>query len=294
MQDSMGVNDIAFPHLGLYLRNVPQFFSIFGFQIAFYGLFIGIGMISGILLAQKRAKKSGQDPEMYGDFAIYAIIASVIGARLFYVIFSWDFYKNDLLSIFNIRQGGLAIYGGVIVAFADAFVYSNIKKIDPLLLLDTAVPALILGQIIGRLGNFTNREVFGEYTNSLFAMRLPIDAVRYSDISEAHFAHMAEGVNYIQVHPTFLYEMLWNGAILTIMILYTKHKKFVGEISLIYLGGYGLGRGILEGIRTDRLTIPGTQLYVNQILAYGLFIFALCAWIVIRIRLHKSHRHLKK
>ncbi|MDR0963798.1 MAG: prolipoprotein diacylglyceryl transferase [Clostridium sp.] len=288
MQETMGRWDIAFPHLGLYFKDVPKSFSVFGFEIAYYGVFIAIGMLSGIFLAQRRAKKSGQDPEMYGDFAIYAIIASVLGARIFYVIFAWESYRNNFWSVFNIREGGLAIYGGVIMAFVSAYVYCKIKKKSALLLLDTAVPGLILGQIIGRLGNFMNREVFGEYTNSFLAMRLPTAAVRASDVSAAHLSHMVDGTNYIQVHPTFLYEMLWNGLILTIMLLYTKHKKFTGEISLIYLGGYGLGRGILEGIRTDRLTIPGTELYINQILAFSLFAFSLITWIVIRVKLYQK------
>jgi phosphatidylglycerol:prolipoprotein diacylglycerol transferase len=290
MQDMMASGDIAFPYLGIYLKDVPKTFSILGFQIAYYGVFIAIGMLSGILLAQRRAKKSGQDPEMYGDFAIYAIIASVLGARIFYVIFAWESYRNDFWSVFNIREGGLAIYGGVIMAFVSAYVYCKIKKKSALLLLDTATPGLILGQIIGRLGNFMNREVFGEYTNNFLTMRLPTAVVRAGDVSPAHLANMVDGTNYIQVHPTFLYEMMWNGLILAIMLLYTKHKKFTGEITLIYLGGYGLGRGILEGIRTDRLTIPGTGLYINQLLAFSLFAFSLITWIVIRVRLHQKNQ----
>jgi phosphatidylglycerol:prolipoprotein diacylglycerol transferase len=282
MQQIMEAGDIAFPHLGLYLHDVPKGFTIFGFFIALYGVFIGIGVISGICMAAHQAKISGQDPDLYWDFAIYAVIASIIGARIFYVIFEWDSYKDNLLSIFNVREGGLAIYGGVIVAFLSLFVYGKIKKKSPLLMGDTATPGLILGQIIGRLGNFTNREVFGEYTDSLFAMRLPVESVRARDISVGLQAHIQAGTNYIQVHPTFLYEMLWNGLILTVMLLYSKHKKFTGEICLIYLGGYGLGRFILEGIRTDRLFVPGTELPANQILAGMMFLFALVTDIVVR------------
>jgi phosphatidylglycerol:prolipoprotein diacylglycerol transferase len=288
MQQIMEVGDIAFPHLGLYLHDVPKGFTVFGFFIAFYGVFIGIGVISGICMAAHQAKVSGQDPDLYWDFAIYAVIASIIGARIFYVIFEWDAYRDNLLSIFNVREGGLAIYGGVIVAFLSLFIYGRIKKKSPLLMGDTATPGLILGQIIGRLGNFTNREVFGEYTDSLFAMRLPVEAVRARDISANIQAHIEAGTNYIQVHPTFLYEMLWNGLVLTVMLLYSKHKKFTGEICLIYLGGYGLGRFILEGIRTDRLFVPGTELPANQILAGMMFLFALVTDIVVRSR--KKHK----
>ncbi|MDE6203446.1 MAG: prolipoprotein diacylglyceryl transferase, partial [Lachnospiraceae bacterium] len=109
--------DIAFPNLGIYLKNVPKSFSVFGFEIALYGVIIGIGVLAGILMAEKVAKMSGQDSDMYWDFAIYAVIFSIIGARIYYVIFAFDQYKNNLLGIFNIRQGGLAIYGGVIAAF---------------------------------------------------------------------------------------------------------------------------------------------------------------------------------
>lgn len=150
---------------------------------------------------------------------------SVIGARIYYVIFAWDYYKDNLLSIFNTRNGGMAIYGGVIGAFLTLFIYCKTKKISPFRLGDLCVPGLILGQAIGRWGNFMNREVFGEYTDNFLAMRLPIEAVRSRDISENVAAHIVEGTNYIQVHPTFLYESLWNLMILLIMLVYRKHKS---------------------------------------------------------------------
>ncbi|MCM1134902.1 MAG: prolipoprotein diacylglyceryl transferase [Clostridium sp.] len=280
--------DIAFPNLGIYLRNVPKGFSVFGFEIALYGVIICCGVIAGILLAARQAKATGQDPDMYWDFAIYAVIISIIGARIYYVIFEWDMYKDNLLSIFNIRQGGLAIYGGVIGGFSTLFAYAWLKKQKAFLMADTAVPGLILGQAIGRWGNFTNREVFGEYTDNLLAMRLPVEAVRSRDISEALAAHIAEGTNYIQVHPTFLYESLWNLGILALMLLYRKHKKFDGEIALLYLGGYGLGRAWIEGIRTDQLYLPGTTVPVSQVLAAVLFLGAAVCDIVVRIKLKKK------
>ncbi len=275
MQDIMNVTDISFPHLGIYLNNVPKSFSIFGFQIALYGIIIGIGVLCGGLMASYIAKKENLDSEVIWDFAIYAIIFSIIGARIYYVIFQWDMYKDNLLNIFNLRNGGLAIYGAVIAAFATLWVYCKVKKHSFLQIADICVPGLVLGQVIGRWGNFTNREVFGEYTDNLLAMRLPVDAVRSIDISENVARHIAEGTNYIQVHPTFLYESLWNLILLVMMLLYRQHKQFQGEMWLLYLGGYGLGRAWIEGIRTDTLFIPHTTIAVSQVLAIVLFVVAL-------------------
>ena len=248
----MNAGDIAFPHLGIYLENVPRSFSVFGFEIAFYGLIIGIGVLAGILMAVHQAKVTGENPDTIWDFAIYAVIFSVIGA------------------------------------FLTLLIYCRIKKINPFRLGDLCVPGLILGQIIGRWGNFMNREVFGEYTDSFLAMRLPIEAVRSRDISENVAAHIIDGTNYIQVHPTFLYESLWNLMILILMLVYRKHKKFEGEICLLYFGGYGLGRFWIEGIRTDTLFIPGTTLAVSQVLSLCMVIFAVVTDVVVRIHLEKQ------
>jgi len=162
------------------------------------------------------------------------------------------------------------------------------KKLNPFQIGDTGVLGLILGQAIGRWGNFTNREVFGEYTDSLFAMRLPLEAVRSRDISESIAAHITDGVNYIQVHPTFLYESAWNLFLLIIMLCYRKRKKFHGEICLLYLGGYGLGRFIIEGIRTDTLFLPGTTIPVSQVLALVLVVFAVVAEVIVRSMIKKG------
>ena len=261
--------NIDFPNLGIHLEHVGKTISVFGFEIAYYGIVIGLSVVAGILMAAHLAKKTGQDPDIYYDLAIYAVILSVIGARLYYVIFSWEYYKDDLLSIFNLREGGLAIYGGVIAAVITVAVYCKIKKLSFGVLVDTASPGLILGQIMGRWGNFFNREAFGEYTDSLFAMRLPLDAVRSSDVTDMmrRNIEVLDGINYIQVHPTFLYESLWNVGVLLIMLWWRKYKKFDGEILLTYLFGYGVGRFWIEGLRTDQLLIPGTGVAVSQVLA---------------------------
>lgn len=288
MQDMMGNMDIAFPNLGIYLRNVPKSFTVFGFQIALYGVIIAVGVLAGVLLAAHVAKLEKLDADVIWDFAIYAIIFSIIGARIYYVVFRWDAYKDNLLEVFNLRNGGLAIYGAVIAAFLTLWIYCRKKKQSFLQLADICVPGLVLGQVIGRWGNFTNREVFGEYTDSLLAMRLPTQMVRAGDISEKIAAHMAEGTNYIQVHPTFLYESLWNLALLALLLFYRRHKKFEGEQWLLYLGGYGLGRAWIEGIRTDTLFIPHTTVAVSQVLAAVLFVVSLAADLFIRRQLKKN------
>ena len=290
MQEIMNAGDIAFPHLGIYLHNVPKGFDIFGFQIAFYGVIIGIGVLCGVLMAAHVARRENMDPDVIWDFAIYAIIFSIIGARLYYVVFRWEVYRDNLPEVFNLRNGGLAIYGAVIAAFLTLFVYTRVKKQSFLQMVDVCVPGLILGQAIGRWGNFMNREVFGGYTDNPVAMRLPIDAVRSRDITESVAMHIAEGANYIQVHPTFLYESLWNLLVLLLMLLYRKHKKFRGEIWLLYLGGYGLGRFWIEGIRTDQLYLTGTTIPVSQLLAAVCVAVAVIADIVVRVRLRVKNK----
>ena len=260
---------IDFPNIGIHLESVGDHITVFGFDIAYYGIIIGIGILVGLLIAVAEAKRTGQKEEDYYDLAIYAVIFAIIGARAYYVIFSWDMYKDDLLSILNIRQGGLAIYGGVIAAVITVLIFARIKKLSAPLLMDTAGLGLVAGQMIGRWGNFFNREAFGEYTDSLLAMQLPVDAVRRSDITDLMREHMetVDGVSYIQVHPTYLYESLWCMMVLIIMLLYRKHKKFDGEVFLVYLLGYGLGRVWIEGLRTDQLLLPVVGLPVSQILA---------------------------
>nr|WP_292203560.1 prolipoprotein diacylglyceryl transferase [Butyrivibrio sp.] len=288
MPDIMGKMDIAFPHLGLYLKDVPKSFSVFGFSIAMYGVIIGLGFLVALLIISRVAKWSDQNPDDYWDLAIYIIIFSIVGARLYYVIFAWDYYKDDLLSIFNTRNGGLAIYGGVIAGFTTLFIYTRIRKKNFFLLGDTIMFGLVFGQTMGRWGNFTNREAFGEYTDNLFAMRLPVEMVRSGEITELMKAHMSDATNYIQVSPTFLYESMWNLCLFVLMLLYFKHRKFVGENILLYLGGYGLGRAWIEALRTDQLKIPVLGLPVSQVLAICLVIFAVVTDIIVRIRLKKK------
>ena len=261
--------DIRFPHLGIEIASLGKGITIGGFTIAFYGMIIAFGMVMGYLMTAFQAKRTGQEPDLYLDLALWDIVFAVIGARIYYVVFSWDYYKDNLLQIFNTRGGGLAIYGGVIAGVITTIIFGKVRKQNFFQLLDTACVGLITGQIIGRWGNFCNREAFGGYTNGLFAMQLKESDVASSNLTHAVLKHIVEidGTRYIQVHPTFLYESLWNVGVLIILLLFTKPRKYNGQIFLIYLLGYGLGRVWIEGLRTDQLIFFGTGVAVSQVLS---------------------------
>ncbi len=269
---------INFPHLGIYLDHVGKSISVFGFEIAYYGIIMGSSILLGLFLAEREAKRTGQDPDTYTDMIIYAIIFSIICARAYYVIFLWGNCKDNLLSIFNLRQGGIAIYGSLIGAVATVYVYCKVKKLSFLQMTDTACMGLVAGQILGRWGNFFNREAFGGYTDGLLAMQLPVSAVRAHEITDEMWAHVQVigGEQFIQVHPTFLYESLWNLGVICFLYWYRTRKKFQGELFLVYLLGYGLGRVWIEALRTDQLQIGNTGIPVSQLLAGVLILFSLC------------------
>ncbi len=266
---------VRFPHLGITLTNVIKSFSVGGISIAMYGVVLAVAMMTGLLLVMKVAKATGQKEDDYFDFGIIAIIVAVICARIYYVVFSWDYYSNHLAEIFNLRKGGLAIYGGVIGGVLTALVFCHIREIDWRDALDTACIGLVWGQAVGRWGNFFNREAFGDYTDNLLAMQLPVSDVRASEITDAMRAHIQtiDGVEYIQVHPTFLYESIWNLGVLAILLLvmfrFTKRKTLT--VFLLYLLLYGAGRFWIESLRTDQLILFGTGLPVSQVLS-GLFV----------------------
>lgn len=286
--------DISFPNLGIELDHVGKSIDVFGFQIAYYGIIIGAAILIGFMIAVHEAKRTRQNPEDYLDMGIIGVIMGIAGARIYYVVFSWDMYKDNLLDIFNLRQGGLAIYGGVIGAVIAVFILARVKHLSPFQIFDTVALAILNGQMLGRWGNFFNREAFGEYTDSLFAMRLPLDAVRSGDVTEQMRAHMETigGVDYIQVHPTFLYESVWCAVLLVLLVLYRKHKKYEGELFLLYVFGYALGRVWIEGLRTDQLLLPGIGLPVSQLLAGVIVVTAGGALLYLR-KNHKTMPLLK-
>ena len=278
---------IDFPHLGIFLEHVGKNISVKGFDIAYYGITIAVAILFAMLLVFVRAKHSGQDVNDYENLAILGIIFGIIGARIYYVIFSWSDYREDIKSVFNIRQGGLAIYGGIIAGFLTAYLYAKVKKLSFWQVADTVCIGFPAGQMIGRWGNFFNREAFGEYTDSLFAMRLPIDAVRASDVTDKMREHVTavDGVRTIQVHPTFLYESAWCLVILIILLVMSYRGKnlFTGQVFLTYLGLYGLGRVLIEGLRTDQLKVGPVA--VSQVLSGVLVI--LCFGLILRRRKHR-------
>lgn len=278
---------IIFPNLGIEIGYFPTGFSIGNFRIAFYGIIIAIGMILAVFVAMKIAGKTNQSKDNYVDIAIVSIICAIIGARLYYVLFSLDYYIANPLEIFNVRGGGLAIYGGVIGGFLGGFIVCRVKRIKYLRVLDTAAPGIVLAQAIGRWANFVNREAFGEYTDGLFAMQIRFTEVNVNNVTELMRENMEtiNGVKYIQVSPTFLYESIWCLAVFILIMIFRKFQRYNGEVLLWYIGGYALGRAWIEGLRTDALYIGHTAIPVSQLLSIALVTGAFAILLYNRIRL---------
>ena len=266
--------DLYFPNLHIGIEHLVNHISIFGFPIAFYGMIIGCGMLLGLFVATKEYVRSGYKADDIQDFALWVIVLGIIGARIYYVIFEWDYYSKHLLEIPNIRQGGLAIYGGVLMALFTCIVYTRKKKLDFFPMADAGVLGLILGQAIGRWGNFFNAEAFGGYTDSLLAMRIKESIVNPAMINENVRSHilLLDDISYIQVHPTFLYESVWNLCVFFFLLWFSKRKKFKGQVFLLYLGLYGFGRFFIEGLRADSLMLFGTGIAVSQALSLVLLL----------------------
>ena len=288
--DTSGAASIIFPHLGISLGYFPSSINIFGkFSIAFYGLIIAIGMVMAVIVAMAWAKKTHQDTDDYVDLAIFVIIFGIIGARIYYVLFTLDYYIANPAEIFNIRGGGMAIYGGVIGGIIAGFVVCKVKKIRFLRAFDTVAPGLVLSQAIGRWGNFFNREAFGEYTDSLFAMQIKYDEVGgvVTDLMKENMVTI-DGVQYIQVAPTFLYECALCLLIFILILIFRRYQQYNGEVSLWYLGAYALGRAWIEGMRTDSLMVWNTNIAVSQLLSVGVFAGAFVLLLINRIRLNRK------
>lgn len=265
--------EIWFENLGIKIDKLDRVaFSVFNIDIYWYGIIIAIGIIVGLTLSLKEAKRTGQDTAFYTDGLVFATIVSVVFARAYYVIFSWDYYKNHLGKIFSLRDGGIAIYGAIIGGALSVMIYCKIKKVNFFKVCDTCAFGLLAGQIIGRWGNFVNREAFGGYTDSLFAMRYLKEQAAMLPKDVVDNIVTVGDTQYIQVHPTFLYESVWNLGVLIMLYIFRKHKKFDGEIASLYFIAYGIGRFFIEGLRTDALMIGSTNLAISQVLSVVLVV----------------------
>ena len=211
----------------------PVAFEIFGLEIRWYGILISVGILLGALVAIHRAKKEGIHEDRIIDLLIIAIPAAVIGARAHYVIFNWKYYSVNISQIFNIREGGLAIHGGVLAAVLTGYFYCKVKKIDFWKMADICAPSIILGQAIGRWGNYVNQEAYGRPTN------LPWGII----------------IDGVKVHPTFLYESIWNFLVFFFLLWYDSKKRFDGELLLLYAILYSVIRFFIEGLRVDSLML---------------------------------------
>lgn len=252
-------NIISFPNLGMEFKVSRVAFSVFGTEIYWYGLIIVFGLLLAFLYAVCEAKKTDVSQDDLLNLFILCVPSAVVGARLYYVLFSFSDYKNNLLEIFNIRGGGLAIYGGIIATALAIICYCKVKKLKKGKIFDILAVGLLIGQAIGRWGNFVNGEAFGSKTDSLFAMKIISDGVLTANM----------------VHPTFLYESVWNFFGIFALLVYKRRKLFCGEIFAAYMVWYGFGRMLIERLRADSLYIGGfkVSLLVSAfILITGIFV----------------------
>lgn len=266
---------IRFPNLGLEFDYVPKSFQIFGFEITIYGILIAVGMILGISFVVLEAKRSNQDQDKYLDMIILSLAAAVVGARLSYVGFNWTLYKGNPMEIFNLRGGGVWFYGGLLGGVLAAALFCRASHLSFWQMADTSALGLLIGQAVGRWGNLFNRESFGEYTDGILAMQLPISAVRSGEVTQLMRENLISegGVSFIQVSPVFLYESLWCLLLFLILLAVKRKKKFHGEVFMLYLAGYGLGRFCFEWLRTDSLMIPGTKIPAGLVISAALVLF---------------------
>lgn len=262
---------ISFPHLGISLDLDRVAFSIGGFAIYWYGIIIAMGFLLAVLYAFRRTKEFGLKQDDIIDGLIITVPLAIIGARLYYVLFNFSTYfgANAVKSPFDIRDGGLAIYGGVIATVLGIFLVTRYKKHKIAPYLDITSLGLLIGQCIGRWGNFFNCEAFGDYTDSLFAMRLDANAAGSIDpqaLAEMNRKAVEGGYSgFIQVHPTFLYESVWNLVGFVAIHFLSKKRKYDGQVFFMYLFWYGLGRVWIESLRTDSLMLGSIR--VSQLLA---------------------------
>lgn len=256
---------VQFPGLGLEFHLNRIFLTIFGLRIHWYGVIVVSGMFFAVLYAMKRSRLFGITPEQVSDIALYAIMGGMVGARAYYVIFSWDYYQHHPDEIIKIWEGGIAIYGGILGGVLTGYLLCRLWKIPKLPLLDLAAGSLLLGQSIGRWGNFVNIEAFGSNTTLPWGMTGPA-VVSYLTAKQGELARLGITVDpNLPVHPTFFYESMWCLAGFLFLLWYAARRRYNGEMILIYCAWYGFGRFLIEGLRTDSLMLGPFR--VSQILA---------------------------
>lgn len=270
---------INFPNLGLNFESVGYGISIFGIEISYYGILLAVALLAGVGMILLEAGYTGQHPEDYLELVLVAMPVSIIGARIFYVLFSWGAYKSSFVRILYFWEGGYSFYGGAIAAFVIILVYTKMRQMWTAEVLDTLTIGLVIGQAIASFGSFFNREGFGEYTEGIFAMQLPIEILRIGDVTDKMRNHMTvvDGVRYVQVTPLFLYRVAVCVILFVGLYLYRKNKDFDGEIFLIYLAVDSASRVWMEGIRTDALLLPALHWPVSKVMAGILFVAAVVA-----------------
>ncbi len=280
---------VRFPNLGLEFEYVPVSVRVFGFEITFFGILLAVGMLLGMVFVVLEAKRKKQDANLYLGMMIFGLAGGFIGARFFYVLLSWSVYKTDIMKVFDTRNGGMVFYGGLLGGVLAAAIFCRIKKAAFMEMADVAVKGLLIGQIIGRWGNFFNRESFGEYTSNVLTMQLPLSNVRAGEVTPWMRENLVtiDNVSYIQATPLFLYESIWCLLLLLLLFVWNRRKLFAGEIFMRYLAGYGFGRFFIEWIRTDKMFLPGTDIAVNQAISAGLFLLFTVVVIVKRIMAKK-------
>jgi len=264
----MNFVEVKFPGLGIDLNVSPVAFSIGTLEVYWYGILIAMAIVLAVVLAVKHSKELNFPEGLVYDTILMIIPCAIIGARLYFVICNWDYYSKDLKTIFDFRSGGLAIYGGVILVFIGGLVMCRVRKIPFRELADYCVVYLPLGQAIGRWGNFFNQECFGTNTNLPWGMTS-------STIESYLNLNCPTLVSTMPVHPTFLYESLADLAIFFVLLYVRKHSKIPFETSCIYFALYGTARFFIEGIRTDSLYIPKTDIRASQLLSLVLIVAAL-------------------
>ena len=260
------INNIKFPGLGLEFEISRSLFSVFGIDVYTYGLIIGLGVILGFIYAAREVEKQGISQDDFLNMFLIGVPAAIVCARLYYVIFSWDLYKNNLMDIFDIRGGGIAIYGGVIGAAVSVLIYCKKKKLNAKTVFDILAVGLLIGQAVGRWGNFVNGEAYG------VECTLPWRMI----------------VNGVSAHPAFLYESLW--LLLGFIIIWStrKIKPFPGRSGCFYLIWYGVERAFVELLRTDSLMLYGVR--VSSVLSLVLVIIGVVGY----FRLKKSYNSFIK